>query len=104
MAKKQAPIVIDKDSSFETLTVEDIDKILPEARELERIDKEQNSPVKVKLAQFHVGVDMIGTKQSCAAGKFYDLTEHPNGIKIHSKKTGEKVVIPYSNVRGYKLL
>lgn len=62
---------------------------------------------KVKVAQFHVGVELIGTKLS-ANYKQSEILEMPQGLQLTSKKnTGAKariVIVPYTNVRGYELL
>ena len=57
----------------------------------------------VKVAQFHVGIDLLGSKTS-AHSKDSDIYELPNAVLLHSKKTKRIVVVPFTNVRGYELL
>ncbi len=57
----------------------------------------------VKVAQFHVGIDLLGSKTS-AQSKDSDIFELPNALLLRSKKNKRMVIIPFTNVRGYELL
>lgn len=66
-------------------------------------DSLKDSKPTVKVAQFHVGIDLLGSKTS-AHSKDSDIYELTNSLLLHSKKTKRIVVIPFTNIRGYELL
>lgn len=57
----------------------------------------------VKVLHLYAGLDLIGSKTSIN-NKTADLYERPNSILMVSKGTNRKVVIPFSNVKGYELI
>ncbi len=57
----------------------------------------------VKTVQMHAGVDLIGSKTSIHS-RLADIYERPQGLLMISKKEKRKVLVPYSNIRGYELL
>ncbi len=69
----------------------------------EEIKREGNLNIMVKNVQMHAGLDLIGSKTSIS-NKNADLYELDHGILAVSRKEGRKVVIPYTNIRGYELV
>jgi hypothetical protein len=59
---------------------------------------------KVKLAQFKVGVDLLGSKLSLAANAGTELTLTEQGVLALSKTTGRLVLIPFENLKGIEML
>jgi hypothetical protein len=56
----------------------------------------------VKTVHLAIGVDLLGSRTSLQSGPNTELTELPHGIEAFSKATGRRVVIPFSNIRGYE--
>lgn len=67
------------------------------------VSNEYSSKPTVKNVQMHAGLDMIGSKTSVSS-RTADIYEVPHGLKIVSKGTGRRVVVPFTNIRGYELL
>lgn len=57
----------------------------------------------VKVAHMRDGLDLMGsvTTLNTRNGEIYELKD---GLLIVSKKTKRKIVIPFSNIKGYELL
>lgn len=64
--------------------------------------KETPKPT-VKVMHMHAGLDLIGSKTS-HDHRASDIYELEHGLLLVSKKNKRKILVPFTNIRGYELL
>jgi hypothetical protein len=90
------------DHSYNTLILtEDLSK--QETKNLPEELVPTKKPVKGKVAQLAVGLDLIGSQVSIRSGRDSSIYMTPVGFIAHSNKNNRNIFIPFANIKGAEL-